>query len=227
MIIPGSADLTNSPSQYYNEPSVPRKRIQHIMRRIRKEETFGTKKGWRAICERPKRQSFALEFVRAQKNMRQHSERKQKEIVKRTPFLFMFTVQLYSLVFIALLVFPFVETLTWPILWLPTGIISFVWLCDLVVLILSLTIWWNVPIRISTEGIIDKHGSLRRYSDAVKISMKKWFGTQYGPYYVVTIAYKEGATISFERSDLILKKIRTRCQDDTFLAMLEEGTKLS
>ena len=140
-------------------------------------------------------------------------------MTKHIPYGSACIAQTWSLIFFPLMIPPFVLKLTWPILVLPVGIIVFFWVCDIIVLVLSLTKWWNVPIQINPEGISKNKEPTYLWSAATDISIKRKFPTKYGGYLHVRmiIRYSNGRTISFEPGDPIIKSIRKYCHDEAFL----------
>ena len=147
-------------------------------------------------------------------------------MVKCLPFPTVLIVHVTSLLFLPAASIPFSLKMDFPILWLPLGLLIFLWLSGLCVLVLSLTIWWNRPLRINEEGIACKGGQIHRWCDAVGFSTKKGPPTQYGPlYYVVIINYSDGSALRFEKSPSIIKSVRTYCQDETFLIQFNSSGK--
>lgn len=127
---------------------------------------------------------------------------------------------LYALPLISL-IFP--NIMDWPILWLPIGIIAFLWSADLLVLILSLTIGWNAPIQITADGISKKKGSLHRWSDATGFSRKNGPRISYGRLYRrAIIKYSDGTSLSFELNNKIIKTILSQCSDEEFISRFQD-----
>ena len=143
-------------------------------------------------------------------------------MVKHLPFPSACVAQVISLVFLPLAILPFALNLDFPILWLPLGVIAFMWLSDLTAFALCLTVGWNVPIRISREGIVGKDGRIHRWCDVVGLSEKKGMPTRYGRFYSVILRYSDGSSIRFEESLPIIKSIKTHCSNKTFLAKLND-----
>jgi len=97
---------------------------------------------------------------------------------------------------------------------------------DAVVAVLSLTIWWNVPIVVNVDGI-SRWGKAHRWEDAESITMKNLVRTGYGPLFrsLTTIIYSNGDSIRFELTQGLDKDIKILCRDKTFLAKLESAKK--
>ena len=147
-------------------------------------------------------------------------------MVKRIPFPSRAIIQSITLLALPCLVIPFAKTMSFPILATPLTAIAAAWVADLVIFILSFTIWWNKPLWISQEGMAKGKGPICRYEDAVAFSFKKGLPTKYGRANgVLTIRYKNGESFSFEYNEAILKTINGACQDKTFLAKLRTSSK--
>lgn len=139
-------------------------------------------------------------------------------MVKHLPFPSVCIFQIISLLVFPLAFLPFALNLVFPALWLPLGVFTFLFFTDLTALVLSLTVWWNMPIRISADGIADKNGKIHRWCDAVCFSIKKGPPTIYGRlYYILIINYSDGSDVRFERSLTIIRSIRAHCEDKAFL----------
>lgn len=143
-------------------------------------------------------------------------------MVKHLPFPSACIAHVLSLLFLPLAVLPFALNLDPAALWLPLGAIAFLWLSDLAAFVLSLTVGWNVPIRISYEGITGRDGLIHHWCDAVGLSTKKGMPTRYGRFYSVVLRYSDGSSIRFELSLPIIKSIQTHCSNKTFLAKLND-----
>ena len=96
---------------------------------------------------------------------------------------------------------------------------------DLVLMILSFTLLWNVPLIIDRNGISKKGGKETfPWDKATSILIKKRIRLQYGPMFTtVTINYSDGRFLRFEASKYIFKDISELCTDQRFIAMLEEA----
>ena len=147
----------------------------------------------------------------------------QEEMVKHLPFPSTCIVQVLSLVFLPSAIVPFFIKFDWPILALPLTIIIALWTGDLVVFVLSLTVWWNAPIAIGEEGMLRK-GTLCPWSPDAVITTKHGPPTRYGPLYErMTVRYPDGKSIRFDLNDPIIKSIRKYCRDETFLAKFDKS----
>ena len=147
-------------------------------------------------------------------------------MVKRIPFPFLAVVHFISLGVPPSLMVPFVLNMSFPTLAIPLATIITVWAFDAAVFVLSFAIWWNKPLRIGQEGIAKRNGPVCRYEDASAFSFKKGLPTQYGRGNgILTIRYKNGDSISFERNEDILKTINCLCLDKAFITKLNECIK--
>lgn len=109
---------------------------------------------------------------------------------------------------------------------IPLVTIAVVWAVDMVVFILSFTNWRNRPLQISQDGIAKGKGPILRYEDATAFSFRVGPPAQYSRmYWIFIIQYKNGASISFDYSEIILKTISGLCQDKTFMTKLNELVK--
>lgn len=100
------------------------------------------------------------------------------------------------------------------IIWF-TIIFGTIWMITLVLLILSLTIWWNVPLVINSNGISHKQKCCL-WSDFSKLN-SKGYGGAYGIFYRFIITYSDGSTIVFQPSRIIIKAMLCFCNDKRFL----------
>ena len=146
--------------------------------------------------------------------------------MKHIPFPGRAIIQYITLMALPCLVIPFAKTMGFPMLAIPLTAIAAAWAADLVIFILSFTIWWNKPLWISQEGMAKGKGPICRYEDAVAFSFKKGLPSQYGRGNgIMTIRYKNGESICFEYNKAILKTINRVCQDQTFLAKLRTSSE--
>ena len=144
-------------------------------------------------------------------------------MVKLIPFPSACIIHTLSLAFLPIGVIPFAIKFEWPILWLPIGVIAFLWLCDLMTFLLSLSVWWNVPLRINAEGISLKNNQIYLWKDAISVSLKKGPHSIYGPLYsLISITYSDGSMVSFEKSERIIETIRAICSNENFLLKLNQ-----
>lgn len=147
-------------------------------------------------------------------------------MVKCIPFPNRAIIQCLTLFVLPCLVIPFTLNMAFPMLAMALAAIAAAWAADMVFFILSFTMWWNKPIRISQEGMAKGKDPICHYEDAVAFSFRKGHLTFYGRMNgVLTIRYKNGASISFEYNGAILKIINRTCQDKTFLAKLYTTSK--
>lgn len=145
-------------------------------------------------------------------------------MVKHIRFYSWFVIQLLVTLLLPLLIIGPVRYLDWPHLAIHLGISIFLWASNLVVFILSLTIWWNVPIKIGHDGITVKGKEVYLWSDVVEISMKKGPPTVEGNLYtIIIIRYSNGKSISFQPNGSIIKSIRKYCSNDTFITKLDKA----
>lgn len=139
-------------------------------------------------------------------------------MTKRLPFLSACCGQVFSLLAIPSFIVPFFLKLDWPLLAIPLAIVVFLWVCDLTVFVLSLTVWWNVPLLIGEEGITSKDGKTHRWADAVGFLPKLGPPSPNAHLYVrLTITYSDGSVIRFEPYLPLIKTIRAACSDEVFL----------
>lgn len=147
-------------------------------------------------------------------------------MIEHLPFPTVCIVQATTLFFLPFLVIPSYYLIGWPMLLVALVIILFIWLCDFVVLILSFTIWWNVPLVICAEGIKRKDGDILVWSDVTLISAKKGFPTYYGRTNgLLKIRYSNGVIIHFETHKRLIDSIRKYCQNELFLKKFNESIK--
>lgn len=90
--------------------------------------------------------------------------------------------------------------------------LSFISIVDVVILILSLLKWWNIPIKPTTEGIIKK-GVLYKWSEFIRIEIKPkshYFQHLFGK---VCLFHESGRKIYFGASSLLTSEIRKICNN--------------
>ena len=93
---------------------------------------------------------------------------------------------------------------------------------DIALIVLSLTIWWNVPLAVGPDGIAKK-GETFRWDDATSIIMKTILRLHFGTIDAIRITYSNGRSIQFETTDPIGKDILAACKDERFLTLLKES----
>ncbi len=93
---------------------------------------------------------------------------------------------------------------------------------NVIVLVLSIKKWWNVPLYFSSDGI-QKKGSecfLWENIDSIKIRFKLL--SQYGyTFMIMTLEYAEGNKIVFDINGPVVKTIRKYCKSNRFLSKFE------
>ena len=129
-----------------------------------------------------------------------------------------FLIQLFSLHMSLLLLVPFCLYLKGFALILSTCVFFFLWITDLLTFVLSLTVWWNVPLVINHNGISIKGKNSHSWFDAVNFT-----GNGQGTYNIhvrYKIEFSDGSIIVFEPNHNILQTIRSFCNNPVFLDML-------
>ena len=92
------------------------------------------------------------------------------------------------------------------------------WLIDLFLLLFSYFKWWNVPIIITEEGIINKNKTLYLWKNVSSIKYVAKGPSVNGPVYVrIVIKYNDGGKVSFDPYRHICKEICKMCTDEDFL----------
>ena len=145
------------------------------------------------------------------------------KVKKHIPFLESFTIQLISFVF----VLPFCQAeLNIGFINNPSALIainicfSSVFCFDLLLFVLSLTKFCNVPIAISEDGITTKDGKLHLWNGMEKIEYKyKWIIIRSTR---VVITYNDGSIVIFEPNNNITRSILSLCHDSSFLQMYKD-----
>ena len=95
---------------------------------------------------------------------------------------------------------------------------------DVLSIILSLTIGWNIPIAFGKDGI-SKKGKVYRWCDVTSVTMKGVGPTGRGLLIprMTTVVYSDGESIRFDLGLIFEEEIKKVCGDERFLAMLENA----
>ncbi len=111
---------------------------------------------------------------------------------KYIPFPTIFLFQLLCFFALALILLFFYMAFSEIVMIVTISISSFLIVVDLVVLLFSLTIWWNVPFIVDKSGISKKNQMLF-WDKTVSIGFKSYISTMYGPVFVlIVITYSDG-----------------------------------
>lgn len=148
-----------------------------------------------------------------------------KKQKKHIPFPTLLIIQYAVFLALVLTLLSFCLTLSDLSLIIAVSITIFLIITDIVFIVLSLAIWWNVPFIIDSNGIIKKKQTLF-WNEAVSVTIKNIVRTQYGYLLVLMkIVYSDSTSIQMELSPIITKEIMSICGDKHFLDMLKEVTQ--